>query len=169
MLFLAERKLRFEAVVIGGTALNLLGVVSRPTNDCDVLIPPIPPPVLKAARDLATRLRSSGETLEDDWLNNGPSDVATHLPDGWEARVIVIFTGIALRLSTLERSELLLTKLFALCDRALDLADCLALVPTRAELDESIPWISAQDANPDWPEHVRETLADLSKRLGHAV
>ena len=40
---------------------------------------------------------------------------------------------------------------------------------TALNLDASIPWISVQDANPDWPKHVRETLADLSKRLGHAI
>jgi len=34
--FLAERELRLEAVVIGGTALALLGVIDRPTRDCDV-------------------------------------------------------------------------------------------------------------------------------------
>ncbi len=34
---LAGRGLRLVAVVIGGTALNLLGIVSRPTKDCDVL------------------------------------------------------------------------------------------------------------------------------------
>ncbi|HEY8211352.1 MAG TPA: DUF6036 family nucleotidyltransferase [Myxococcaceae bacterium] len=37
--FLAARGLRLEAIVIGGTALNLLGVVRRETRDCDVLAP----------------------------------------------------------------------------------------------------------------------------------
>ena len=32
--FLADRTLRPDAVVIGGAALNLLGVISRPTKDC---------------------------------------------------------------------------------------------------------------------------------------
>ena len=53
--FLAERGLRFEAVVIGGTALNLLGVVRRTTRDCDVLHPEIPPDVLLAARGTQPR------------------------------------------------------------------------------------------------------------------
>ncbi len=35
--FLLERGMALEAVVIGGAALNLLGVVSRRTKDCDVL------------------------------------------------------------------------------------------------------------------------------------
>ena len=34
--YLGKRALRLDAVVIGGTALNLLGIVSRPTKDCDI-------------------------------------------------------------------------------------------------------------------------------------
>jgi hypothetical protein len=30
-------------------------------------------------------------------------------------------------------------------------------------------WIEEQDLNPDWPAHVRATLADLGRRLGHAL
>jgi hypothetical protein len=30
-----------------------------------------------------------------------------------------------------------------------------------------LPWWEQQDANPDWPAHVRVTLTDLGKRLGH--
>jgi len=40
--YLAKRRLQFEAVAIGGAALNLLGVVSRLTKDCDILYPEIP-------------------------------------------------------------------------------------------------------------------------------
>ena len=34
--YLAKRHLHFEAVAIGGAALNLLRVVSRLTKDCDM-------------------------------------------------------------------------------------------------------------------------------------
>jgi hypothetical protein len=49
-LFLRDRGLRFDAVVIGGTALSLLGVVSRPTKDIDILVPEIPQEIHIAAR-----------------------------------------------------------------------------------------------------------------------
>jgi hypothetical protein len=62
---LAERQLRLEAVVIGGTALNLLGVVHRTTKDCDILHPSLPPAVVEAARDFAALRRSQGESLTD--------------------------------------------------------------------------------------------------------
>lgn len=67
------------------------------------------------------------------------------------------------------RTDLLKTKLFALCDRGTDLLDCVALAPTAAELTEALPWVAFQDANPDWPAHVAATLADLGRRLGHGL
>jgi hypothetical protein len=65
--------------------------------------------------------------------------------------------------------DLLRSKLFALCDRGFDLGDCLALAPTAGELGAILPWLEQQDGNPDWPAHVRATLADLGGKLGHGV
>jgi hypothetical protein len=167
--YLADRGLAMEAVVLGGAALALLGIISRPTDDCDVMHPVIPPEIATAASSFAAERTSAGEPLEDDWFNNGPASLARVLPPGWEDRLEPLFAGVALRLRSLGRSDLLRSKLFALCDRALDLADCIALAPTAAELAELIGWVEYQDANPDWPAHVRGTLADRARRLGHAV
>jgi hypothetical protein len=167
--YLALRSLRLEAVVIGGAALNLLGVVSRPTKDCDILHPALPREILEAARAFAADTRSRGDTLDDDWLNNGPASLAQHLPPHWQARLQIVFSGQALLLRCLGRDDLIRSKLFALCDRGLDLPDCVALAPTPDELATILPWLERQDANPDWPAHVRATVADVAKRLGHAV
>ena len=43
------------------------------------------------------------------------------------------------------------------------------MAPTTAELEEAEPWLSEQDANPMWPDHVHATLDDLRGRLGHGV
>jgi hypothetical protein len=72
-------------------------------------------------------------------------------------------------LSTLGRPDLLKSKLFALCDRGTDLPDCLALAPTAEELADCVPWLEVRDGNELWPEHVRTTVADLARRLGHGV
>jgi hypothetical protein len=167
--FLAERRLTLSAIAIGGAALNLLGVISRPTKDCDILHPALPREIVDAARAFAEASRIRGEPLEDEWLNNGPSSLATHLPPGWQARVQPLFSGSALTLTALGRVDFLRAKLWALCDRGLDLPDCLALAPTAEELEIIRPWLEEQDANPDWPAHVRETLADVGRRLGHGV
>ena len=167
--FLADRALRLDAVVIGGAALNLLGVVSRPTKDCDILYPQLPAAIAEAARAFAAELRGRGQVLADDWLNNGPASLADQLPSRWQRRLQTVFNGQAIVLRSLGREDLLRAKVFALCDRGIDLSDCLALAPTTAELAAILPWLEQQDINPDWPAHVRATMEDLGRRLGHGV
>ena len=161
--------LRLEAVVIGGSALALLGVTSRQTRDFDIIAPELPIAILEVARAFAREQRELGVELIDDWLNNGPMQLGDVLPEGWRLRVVLAFEGNALVLHSLGRADLLKTKLFALCDRGTDLPDCVDLAPTAAELAEALPWVSFQDANPDWPAHVAATLADLGRRLGHGL
>ena len=167
--FLAERSLVLEAIATGGAALALLGIINRETRDCDLIEPELSPTVLDASRAFAVGLREQGEILRDDWLNNGPASLGPLLPDGWRKRLQLIHQGKAIRLWSLGRPELLLAKLWALCDRGLDLGDCLALQPSAMELALAEVWVVAQDLNPDWPAHVRATLEDLAQRLGHGL
>jgi hypothetical protein len=68
----------------------------------------------------------------------------------------------------LGRQDLLRSKLFALVDRNIDLPDCIALAPTRAELKALLPWLDEQDGNEHWPGYVREMLAGLERALDRA-
>ena len=167
--WLAASSLRLDAIVVGGSALALLGVTDWQTRDFDILHPELPDEIASAAREFAAHLREEGVDLADDWLNNGPMQLAEILPDGWRLRLRIAFTGSALTLTTRGRADLLKTKLFALCDRGTDLADCIALAPTSQETDEAEPWLAKQDANPMWPDHVRATLEDLRRRLGDGI
>jgi hypothetical protein len=166
---LKNQDLTFEAVVVGGTALALLGVILRETRDCDILEPLLPEPVLEAAHSFARSLGQQGIILREDWLNNGPSSLASLLPGGWRDRVQLLHRGQAITLWTLGRPDLLKSKLFALCDRGTDLSDCLALQPTAKELEAAAPWLEVQDLHPGWPQHVHSTLEDLVRRLGHGI
>ena len=161
--------LRFEGVVIGGSALGLMGVIHRPTRDFDILVPELPVAIAAAAREFAKAQRAAGIEIGDDWLNNGSIQLGEILPAGWRERVQRIFEGQALVLTTLGESDLLKTKLFALCDRGTDLPDCIALAPTAAELAECLPWLAQQDGHVQWPAHARATVADLARRLGHGI
>jgi hypothetical protein len=114
--YLAARSLRLDGVVIGGAALNLLGVVSWPSKDCDILQPQLPPEILAAARTFAAGMRERGAALDDDWLSNGPASLALQLPTKWEERVQRAFAGAAIRLDCLGRLDFLRAKLLALCD-----------------------------------------------------
>ena len=167
--FLAIRKLQFEAIVIGGAALSLLGVVTRETQDCDVLDPNIPASIEKAAREFSYEITKRGGELKETWLNNGPESLKDVLPKDWQLRLEKLYFGKALSLHTLGRSDLLKSKLFAYCDRGTDLNDCIALRPTQQELTDAIEWVKYQDANPGWPAHVESRLSKLAVRLGHGT
>jgi hypothetical protein len=167
--FLGKRGLNLTAVIIGGAALNLLGVISRETRDCDILHPDLPESIRKASEDFADELQSKGIPLEKDWLNNGPASVSDLLPKGWMKRTRSVFQGKALSLSTLGRTDLIKTKLFAFCDRGRDQEDCIALKPSADELREALGWLKDQDAHPDWPQYVETTIKALAERLGYEL
>jgi hypothetical protein len=97
---LADDDERFSIVVIGGAALQLLGIVNRTTHDVDVVafaeptirsVPlirpphPLPAPLVRAIRAVA-RDRGLGEN----WLNGDPGgqwDNPSPLPPGFESRI----------------------------------------------------------------------------------
>lgn len=168
--FLADRSLSFEAVIIGGSALVLLGVVQRTTEDCDVLDPNIPDPVLAAAREFG---RARG--IAEDWLNAKAHDfvgVPGCVPEGWRERLRWVFQGRALHFQTLARPDLLCMKLVALIDRGTDYGDCVALAPTLDELRAAWPFIANYEGNPEslevyWLPLARRQLARLGKELGY--
>ena len=167
--FLVKQNTSFSAIVIGGSALAVMGVISRETQDCDVLDPKIPDNIKKLSEEFADKKRKAGEVLRDDWLNNGPASLTRDLPSGWRNRTQSIYTGEALTLHTLGRGDFLKSKLFAYCDRGTDLDDCIAMNPTKTELQSALPWLNLQDANPGWPNHVDTEIKELARRLGYAI
>jgi hypothetical protein len=167
--FLAAKGLSFDAIVIGGAALAILGTITRETQDCDVLSPKIPADILKAAKDFSHELTAQGGDLKEDWLNNGPETLMDVLPKEWRTRTQELYAGKALHLQTLGRPDLLRSKFFAYCDRQQDLPDCIALKPTKAEVQDAMDWLRHQDTNPGWPEHVNKSMAALAKRLGYEL
>lgn len=167
--YLTGRGLRLEAVVVGGAALGLMGVISRQTKDFDILYPNLPSDITDAARTFAFVRKAAGEMLDEDWLNNGPSSLAEVLPKGWRKRLQAVYSGEAILLRSLGRLDLLRSKVFALCDRGIDFNDCIALKPTLRELNDIAPWLKEQDANPEWPDHVSQTLEHLQRELDNGV
>ena len=75
--FLYSKGMEYEAVIIGGAALKLLGVIKRETIDCDVLDPVIPEEIMEASRGFAKTqpLLNSSEIDRVNWLNNGPDSL----------------------------------------------------------------------------------------------
>lgn len=162
--FLITKSLSFEAVIIGGAALNILDISSRKTKDVDCLDPKIPNTIKKASQEFAVQ-RTDLE-LDVNWLNNGPETLKTDLPDGWRLRTKPLYKGQAVNLDVLGREDLLKSKLFAYCDRTTpDFEDLINLKPTVHELKDAIDWVKCRDAHQAWPSHVEKAFLVLSKAL----
>ena len=145
--FLDKKGLTFEAVVIGGAALNILGFIARQTQEVGL-----------------------GDTsLKENWLNHGPESLRKYLRKNWKARLQPLFNGKAITFTTLGRVDLLGTKLLAYCDRGRDLQDCLDSKPSRDEILEILPWVQGYDVNPNWAEYCQGQIQDLAKRLGYEL
>lgn len=167
--YLFARGLFFDAIVIGGAALAILGTITRETQDCDILFPKIPDEILNAAKNFSYEIIAQGGDLKEDWLNNGPETLKDVLPKDWRTRTQELYSGKALHLKTLGRADLLHSKFFAYCDRQQDLPDCIALKPTKEEMQGAMDWLRQQDAHLGWPQHVNKSMAALAKRLGYEL
>jgi hypothetical protein len=163
---LADRGVSYEVVVIGGSALLLLGVIQRPTKDLDVLalveegvyLPadPLPGPLRQAVRDVGLAL---GLTV--DWLNGGPTaQLRSGLPPGFASRVETRVYG-ALAVHIASRLDHIFLKLFAAVDhhgRGKHADDLRRLAPTKQELLEAAAWVRGQDIGPAFPQMVADIL-----------
>lgn len=88
--YLAKRKIEFSAIIIGGAALNIMGIISRETRDIDFLDPEIPVMVKEASVDFALATPEL-KLNPQEWFNNGPIALQKNLPDGWKLDLQMIF------------------------------------------------------------------------------
>jgi Nucleotidyltransferase of unknown function (DUF6036) len=164
--YLVSRKLKFEAIIIGGAALNILDISSRKTKDVDCLDPEIPKAIKLASKEFA--LKTPELDLDIEWLNNGPKDLKLDLPKNWRNRLQLLFRGQAIHFQSLGRDDLIKTKLFAYCDRTTpDFEDLKNLNPDPLELKGSLNWVKDRDVNPSWADHVEKAFLHLARALGH--
>jgi hypothetical protein len=165
-LYLSGLNLEFEAVIMGGGALAIMGITDRVTRDIDCVAPEIPTQIKSASEKFCKDFPNLG--LDKNWLNNGPISIIRDLTDGWRDRSTLIFKGKSVTLYSLGRIDLIKTKLWALCDRStVDLQDLLKLKPTISEIDDAREWVIVLDGNPDWPKHVDLVIKKLKINLGY--
>lgn len=167
---LALTRTPVELVVIGGSALTILGLVERPTRDVDVVAlldggelrsaKPLPARVVEARDAVATDFGVSGG-----WLNSGPGDLLQWgLPDGLVERLTSREFGPALRVHLVSRLDQIHFKLYALVDQGLGRheEDLRALSPTVDELRAAARWTITQDPS----EGFRQELLGALRYLG---
>ena len=167
---LALARAPVELVVIGGSALTILGLVERPTRDVDVVAlldngelrsaTPLPDHVVEARNTVAADFG-----VDEGWLNAGPGDLLRWgLPDGFVERLTRREFGTALTVHLASRLDQIHFKLYALVDQGVGRheEDLRALAPTPDELRAAARWTVTQDPS----EGFRQELHGALRYLG---
>jgi hypothetical protein len=166
---LTELGARFELVVVGGSALMTLELVTRPTQDVDVVAlheagtletaTPLPEE-LRVARDRVAR----DFGLPESWLNDGPASLLDlGLPAGFMSRAVRRDYGPSLTVWFASRLDQVHFKLYATVDSGPGRheADLRALGPTREELLAAAEWSRTHDPSPAYRSALLEVLEFL--------
>ena len=163
-------------VVCGGSALIVMGLVSRTTKDVDVLAlrqeevlvspAPLPRSLIQAVGEVAEDLN-----LPPDWLNNGPSQgegglFQLGLPTGFETRLHKKVYGDRLTVHFAGRVDQVHFKLYAAVDRGgHHITDLYELAPSHKELLQAARWSMTHDTS----EAFAEMLKRLLRSIGHGA
>lgn len=175
---LEARGEHFAIVVIGGAALNLLGIVDRATVDVDILAfaratgDDASPSLFAPPEPMPASFRNAIDQIAGDmglprtWLNTGPAlQWAQGLPPGLERRVEWERYG-ALEVGLASRYDLIYFKLYAAADstgpRSKHFQDLIALRPTDAELQEAAAWVREQDVSPAFHDVLQIVIDHVS-------
>lgn len=166
---LTERGQHYELLAIGGGALQLLGLITRPTRDIDVvarvegarLVPlaALPGPLQRAVDDTAGVFR-----LPSGWFNAGPrSLIDLGLPEGVLERAHRREWG-GLTLYIADRRDQIFFKLYAAVDQgpsSKHFEDLRRLEPTVNELRAAAAWARTHDPSEEFHAELRGALRDL--------
>lgn len=173
---LTERGQHFELLAAGGGALQLLGLISRPTKDVDVIamvadgqlaaITTLPEPLQRAIEDTAVLFR-----LPADWVNAGPRHLMHFgVPEGVLERAHRrVWGGLVLYMA--DRRDQIFFKLYATVDqgpRSKHFDDLRRLDPTRDELRAAAEWARTHDPSEAFDQQLRAALRDLGVADGDA-
>ena len=178
---LAAERVEIGIVVVGGTALNLLGIVQRTTTDVDVLAilqdqtgpggvtlappDPLPEPLRRAIARVARDFQ-----LPEDWMNTVVGlQWQTGLPPGLRRRLRWRRYG-GLRVGIVARYDPIFLKLYAAADSggpsSVHFQDLLALRPTERELQAAAAWVREQDPTPVFSTIVEQVMTHARNRVG---
>lgn len=166
---LARASRSYELVVVGGSALLALGLISRPTRDVDV-VALREADMLTKADPLPLALREAGDRvgrdfgLPQEWINSGPAAlIDLGLPEGFLDRVETRRFGHALTVHFASRFDQIHFKLYALLDQGAGRheQDLRALNPTAHELVQAARWTRTHDPSAGFREMLAEALSYL--------
>jgi len=155
-----------ELTIFGSGSLIIQGIANdfRATVDIDMLDPEIDITLQLICADVGEKY-----DLDLTWLNSAGHIYSRSLPSGWRSRVELVYNGVALKVNSIHRSDLIATKFYAVCTRALetDRMDLKDLRPTRDELIQARAWVESQKDYTEVKDLVLETFnsfLDLSDK-----
>ena len=172
-----------ELLVCGGSALNLLGLVQRTTEDIDILayvrrdeegkVSIVKAEPLTSELNEAAKIVARDFNLPERWLNPGPaSAVDFGLPEGLMERVITRQYGQKLIVHFLGRYDQIHFKVYAAVDQGAGkhLDDLLALEPTSEEIENAARWSMTYDVSEGYKQNLGAMLnylgfGDVAERL----
>ncbi len=158
--------MRYELLAIGGGALQLQGLITRPTRDIDVvamidraaLVPleRLPTPLEQAVSDTAAVFG-----LPTGWFNAGPRSLIDFgLPDGVLKRAHRReWAGLVLHVA--DRRDQIFFKLYAAVDQgpgSKHFQDLRQLEPSVAKLRAAAGWVRTHDPSPGFDQELRRAL-----------
>jgi hypothetical protein len=158
----------YDLIVIGGSALLALGLLSRLTRDVDVVAIkgdagltealPLPKPLAEARARVARDFN-----LPDDWLNSEAAAdmLRLGLPEGFAKRLARREYGPLLTVHYASRLDQIHFKLHATIDRGggKHFSDLQALEPSPPELLAAARWTRTHDPSPGFLSVLTEVLA----------
>jgi hypothetical protein len=160
-------------IVCGGSSLISNKLISRTTNDVDVVAflgegkkiikaEPFPQFLKTAVESVQKELQ-----LPVDWLNNGPWSIVNDnllnngLPEGFQDRLIGKKYGPSLNVYFISRLDQIYFKLYASADKggpSYHLDDLKQLNPSDDEIYKAAIWSLTQDPSPEFHEIMIEML-----------
>lgn len=166
---------QLRLVVCGGSALIATRLITRTTQDVDVIAlmdergqlinpHPLPPLLIEAASEVAQVFG-----LSKDWLNDGPSRgegglFQMGLPEGFASRLSRKDYGRRLSVYFAGRKDQICFKLYAAVDRGgYHIADLMNLHPDHDELTQAARWAITHDVSAGF----RQVMKTLLKELGY--
>lgn len=174
-----EEMTPINMVSCGGGALNLLGLINRPTTDLDIIglakvdtksklriefAKTLPPRFSELIAEIGRELR-----LRHDWLNLGPSVLLDFgLPPGFDERLVKKSYGECLTLFVISRLDQIHLKMFAAMDPKggrsdVHLSDLMDLEPDEKEAMLAVKWLLDRSSSDDFKSKLKEVL----ERIGH--
>lgn len=166
---LAQRGVTFEIVAVGGGSLLLLGLISRPTADLDIVAlieagryvkPGVLPDVLVGAARATARVMG----IREDWINAGPAALLDFgLPAGFANRTVERRYG-TLVVHLAGRRDQIFLKLYAAVDQGPTSKHVQDLEDLRAapeELLDAARWTLTHDPSPGFRSELFKALARL--------